>query len=141
MLEKLIDALNRIASALEAQNAANGIEPVTPPTPADKKAAKRAKVQEKLAEQQAEAPAPAPAPVTEAVIHQKAESAPKADPTVQDLINAAQAVLASNGNDPTPLAAINGRFGVKKLREIPVTAYAEVIAELSAMLNANAPRA
>lgn len=137
MLEKLIDVLNRIAFALEQQNAANGVAPVAAPA---KKSA-RTKVAEKLEALKAENP---DAVVPEAT-QERVEVAAKApsEPTIQDLINAAQAVLAHNGNDPTPLAEINVRFGVKKLREIPSTAYAEVIAELNGMINAaaNAKRA
>jgi hypothetical protein len=152
MFEQLIEVLSRIATALEAMNAANGVQPVVNPTKAE---LRRRKVQAKLAETkpegepaaetpaaaaEPEAPKPeAPKVPVEVAVAAKALAADEPK-TVQDLIQAAQALLAANGNDTAPLAEINTRFGVKKLREIPTTAYAEVIEELLTLIK-NAQKA
>lgn len=60
---------------------------------------------------------------------------PAGTPTVQDVRDAAKALLDANANDDKGLfAKLNAKFGSKKISEVPEAARAEVIAAIKAAM-------
>ncbi len=110
MLEKLLAVLTALIASIDANTAAL-------------KGAKT-KVKTEAPAEETKAPVTPAAPV----------------PTVQDVRDAAKALLDATGNDDKGLfAKINAKHGVKKISEVPEGVRAEVIAEIKKATPTAAP--
>lgn len=126
MFEKLIEVLAALVAAIQANTEALKGAAVSAPAEEKKSRGRPAKTETPAAPAAEPAPAPAPAPVT--------PSPPAL--TVADVRAAATALLDANGNDGTPLTALNAKYGVKRISEVAADKYAEVIEELKRLTEA-----
>jgi outer membrane biosynthesis protein TonB len=136
VIEKLIAALDDAADTqpiVHADEPAPEVEAPKAPT----KAAAPAKAATKPAKAPAKATKPAPAPEPEPAAEEAAtEDEPAAEPTatLQELRAAAQRCL--DAGKLKDIVAINTRYGVRRISEVPADKYAEVIAELEGLVPA-----
>lgn len=131
MFEKLIEVLVALVAAINDNTAA--LKSPSPATSAPAKAGKAPKAEAPVAAPApAQTPAPVPAPTP--------TPAPVADlgeviPEQKDVIAAAVRLLDVNGNqDDGLLKSIAAKYKVEKVRLVPETARAEVIARINAKI-------
>ena len=67
-------------------------------------------------------PAPAPEPTK--------TPPPAVTVTVQEVREAANALLNSNGQNPEPIKTLAAKYGAKRISEAPAEKFAEIVAEL-----------
>jgi len=147
MFEKLIEVLVALVAAINDNTAA--LKSPSPATSAPAKAGKAPKAEAPVAAPApAQTPAPTPAPVPAPVPTPVPASVPAPTPTPapvadlgevipeqKDVIAAAVRLLDVNGNqDDGLLKSIAAKYKVEKVRLVPETARAEVIARINAKI-------
>jgi hypothetical protein len=128
MLEEKIAALTVAVEALTKVVQTLSIKQPEPAAAKPAKAPKPAKTEEAKVEEAA-APAPAPAPAEEP----KAEEAPAKKVTLQDIREVAQQCL--DNDKLSGVISINKKYGLRKIGEATEDKFADLHADLKALLN------